>query len=141
MVFNKENIMKAINECIQKMNELDDNEMQQLIALLRIDDYSQYEEILNYIFYNYPVEYTTDKVSDDPEHYFIMTRMNVEIDGRKIVMSLGTIPEKYYKYYTDSITNSKDGSSIIDEVYKGQKNNTMILTIYSQFEYKFSKEE
>ena len=150
MKFSKENIMYAIKQIVQKLNSMDSDGQQKLIANIRVDDYCQYENILNYILHNYPTEYTTDKiyiddlmdadVLDEFKHsYYIITKMVVMIEGREIVIALATIPKKYYKLYTENIIND---TSIINNIYRiGQKNNTMIFTLYSQFDYPFSAEE
>lgn len=150
MKFSKENIMRAIKETVQKLNSMDSDGNQNLIVNIRVDEYRQYENILNYILHNYPTEYTTDKmyiddlmdddVLDEFKHsYYIITKMVVMIEGREIVIALATIPKKLYKLYTENIIND---TSIINNIYRnGQKNNTMIFTLYSQFDYPFSVEE
>lgn len=150
MKFSKENIMHAIKQTVQKLNSMDSDGQQKLIVNIRVDDYCQYENILNYIFHNYPTEYTTDKiylddlmdadVLDEFKHYYyIISKMVVMLEGREIVIALATIPKKYYKLYTENIIND---TSIIDNIYRiGQRNNTMIFTLYSQFDYPFSVDE
>lgn len=150
MKFSKENIMHAIKQTVQKLNSMDSDGQQKLIVNIRVDDYCQYENILNYILHNYPTEYTTDKiylddlmdadVLDEFKHYYyIISKMVVMLEGRDIVIALATIPKKYYNLYTENIIND---TSIIDNIYRiGQRNNTMIFTLYSQFDYPFSVDE
>ena len=130
------NVMETATEYVKALNNMYKSEEQNLLFILRVDEYPTYEEILNYIVNNYDCEYKTSKLYNDDldgyENYYVVTEIKMNIEGKVIVLSLGSIPELYYNYYTEDI---------LDFIYGGQKNHTLAITLYSKFIYDFSKEE